>query len=74
VGWRAAQKGGLAGCTTRQAIGLHIKLAYWKGRGGGLLFSAARPALFRNPVGYILWNNTKRRAGGPGGLEGRVAK
>jgi len=48
VGWRAAQKGGPAGCTTGQASGLHIKLAYGKGRVGGLPFSAARPALFCN--------------------------
>ena len=25
AGWRAAQKGGLAGCTTGRANGLHIK-------------------------------------------------
>jgi len=57
TGWRAAQKGRPASCTTGRASGLHIK-AVWglhsklgcgKGRAGGLHFSAARPALFRSP-------------------------
>jgi len=48
TGWRAAQKGGPAGCTPGQASGLHIKLAYGKGWARGLPFSAARPALFHN--------------------------
>jgi len=47
-GWRAAQKGGLAGCTTGRASGLHINLGCGKGRAGGLPFYAACPALFRN--------------------------
>jgi len=48
-GWRAAQKGGLAGYTTKQASGLHIKLGCGKGRVIGLPFSAVCPALFRSP-------------------------
>jgi len=36
MGWRAAQKGGPAGCTTGQASGLHIKLACGKGQAGEL--------------------------------------
>jgi len=42
-GWRAAQKGGPAGCTTGQASGLHIKLGCRKRRAGGLPFTAGRP-------------------------------
>ena len=57
AGWRAAQKSGPAGCTQdwpvgctlREASGLHIKLGCGKGQSGGLLFSAACPALFRSP-------------------------
>jgi len=29
AGWRAAQKGGPAGCTTGWASGLHIKAVWW---------------------------------------------
>ena len=49
MGRRAAQKGGPASCTTGQASELHINLAYGKGWAEGLPFSAACPALFRNP-------------------------
>jgi len=48
AGWQAAQQDRPVGCTLRQAGGLHITLAYGKGQAGGLPFSAARPALFRN--------------------------
>jgi len=54
AGSRAAQKGGPAGCTTGQASGLHIKLAYGKGWAGGLPFSPARPALFHNLMDRLL--------------------
>jgi len=55
--WRAAQKGGRQAaqqdrpvdCTLGRAGGLHIKLAYGKGRAGGLPLSTARPTLFCNP-------------------------
>ena len=57
AGWRAAQKGGPAGCTTGWASGLQIKavctltkLGCGKGWAGGLPFSADRPALFRSPT------------------------
>jgi len=50
AGWRAAQKGGPAGCTTGWASGLHIKLGCGKGRTGELSFSAARPTLFCSPT------------------------
>ena len=52
-GWRAAQKGGLAGYTTKQASGLHIKLGRGKGRAIGLPFSAVCPALFRSPPDHL---------------------
>jgi len=51
--WRAAQKGGPAGCTTGWASELHIKLGCGKGRAGGLPFSAARPAFFRSPTNRL---------------------
>jgi len=54
AGWQAAQKGGPAGCTTGQASGLHIKLAYRKGQARGLPFSAVRPALFCNPPDHLI--------------------
>jgi len=49
VGWRAAQKGGLAGCTTGRASGLHIKAgctlswAAEKGRPEGCPFLQPTP-------------------------------
>ena len=59
VGWRAAQKGGLAGCTTGQASGLHIKagrraahyagLRKRAGRRAALFCSTPRP--FPQPTG-----------------------
>ena len=54
VGWRAAQKGGLAGCTTGRASGLHIKAgctlswAAEKGRPEGCPFLQPHPTLFCN--------------------------
>jgi len=48
AGRQAAQQDRPVGCTLGRSGGLHIKLAYGKGRAGGLPFSAARPALFRN--------------------------
>jgi len=50
AGWRVAQKGGLACCTTGRASGLHIKLGFAKRQARGLPFSAVRPALFRSPL------------------------
>ena len=49
AGWQATQQDRPVGCTLGWSGGLHIRLAYGKGRAGGLPFSAARPALFRNP-------------------------
>jgi len=46
--WKTWIFRGLASCTLGRAGGLHIKVAYGKARAGGLPFSAARPALFRN--------------------------
>jgi len=45
VGWQAAQQDRPVGCTLTLgwAGGLHIKLAYGKGRAGELSFSAACP-------------------------------
>jgi len=65
AGWRAAQKGGPAGCTTGWASGLHIKAvctlswAAEKGEPEGWPFSAVRPpfsaarrtAFFVQPAG-----------------------
>ena len=53
--WQAAQKGARAAWQAAPqdggwASGLHIKLGCGKARAGGLPFSAARPALFRNPT------------------------
>jgi len=50
AGWQATLQDGPVGCTLRWASGLHIKLGCGIGRAGGLLFSAARPALFRSPL------------------------
>jgi len=57
--WRAAQKGGLAGCTTGRTSGLHIKAGrrsahkagLRKGRAGGLPFSAEKKHPFPQAAG-----------------------